>query len=432
MKQAGERIGIGRAALIGLAALAGLPGCGTGSAGGGWQAVTDTIADTVVVRTVAGSVWGDTARLVEELRIGSLEGEDAYVLGNPVAMAVGNGAVYVLDAQVPVVRMYDAATGEHIRDLGREGGGPGEYNSPDGVAVLPDGRVAVRSPRVLSINVYGPDGEFLEAWSHPSPGFHTYERFYVDTAGTAWITAILAGNVPWEWEFGFIGVSDDGAVTDTIPVHGRLAYERSDVTAARENSASRRPVPFTGDLVWSFSPTGDLVESVTTRYAIYRFPREGPVLRIEREAGAVPVHPEEAEERRARITRGLQRQYGSWKWNGPPIPETKPPLRALFADDDGRIWAVVSQPGRPVVSASEAAAEEARTGRPVLRYREPPAFDVFDPEGRYLGPVSAPEALVFESPDPVAHGDTVWAVERDALGVPTVVRYRLERGSRSP
>ncbi|MEE9133901.1 MAG: hypothetical protein V3U13_10100, partial [Gemmatimonadota bacterium] len=29
-----------------------------------WQAVYDTIGDTVVVRTVAGSIWGDTAELV--------------------------------------------------------------------------------------------------------------------------------------------------------------------------------------------------------------------------------------------------------------------------------------------------------------------------------------------------------------------------------
>lgn len=406
-----------------------LAGCSSGpGVGGAWQAVTDTVADTVVVRTVAGSVWGDTMRLVEELRIGSLEGADAYVLGNPVSIAVGNGMVYVLDAQVPVVRAYDARTGEHVLDLGRDGGGPGEYRHPDGLAVLPDGRVLVRSPRILAINVYAPGGEFLEAWPHPGPGFHTYDRFHVDTAGASYATVLLKGGVPWEWERGFIGMSAAGEVTDTIPIDGRLEYERAELTASRENSASRRQVPFTGELVWGFSPYGYMVAGITSRYAIYLF-RPGGVLRIEREVEPVQVQPAEAEEQRARITADLQRQYGAWRWNGPPIPDTKPPFRALFVDRDGRIWVAVSRPGRPVLSAAEAAARESRSGRPVMRYREPPAFDVFDRDGRYVGPVAVPAAMVFEDPNPVIRGDTTWAMERDDLGVPTVVRYRLVRGT---
>ena len=136
--------------------------CGTGSPSDGWQAVRDTVGDTVVVRTVAGSIWGDTARLVAELRIGSLDGADEYVLGDPVSLEGGNGAVYVVDGQVPVVRAYHAETGEHLRDIGREGSGPGEYGAPDGVAVLPDGRVLVRDPRNARINVYSPRGELLD------------------------------------------------------------------------------------------------------------------------------------------------------------------------------------------------------------------------------------------------------------------------------
>lgn len=410
---------------LGLAAVL---ACGGREPEVGWQAVRDTMGDTLVVRTVAGSVWGDTARLVEELRIGSLEGADEYVLGDPVALAVGNGAVYVLDAQVPVVRAYDAVTGAYLRDLGQSGAGPGEYGSPDGLAVLPDGRVLVRDPRTIRINVYAADGRLLEAWRHPNGGgFHTYDRLWVDTTGVGRVTTLLDWSVPpWEWEYGLIGVAPDGQVTDTITVP-QLEYERSDLTASRENSASRRQVPFTGELVWGFSPHGYPIAGITSRYAIYLFRPDG-VLRAEREVERVPVHPEEAEERRARLTAGLQRQYGSWRWNGPAIPDTKPPLRALFADDDGRVWVVVSRPGRPVLSRAEAAAAEERSGQPVLRYREPPAFDIFDADGRYLGAVTPPSALRIE-PTPLVRGDTAWGVERDALGVPTVVRYRMVRGA---
>ena len=47
-----------------------LAACGAsgGSAARDWQAVYDTIGDTIVVRTLSGSAWGDTARLVADLQ----------------------------------------------------------------------------------------------------------------------------------------------------------------------------------------------------------------------------------------------------------------------------------------------------------------------------------------------------------------------------
>jgi hypothetical protein len=182
-------------------------------------------------------------------------------------------------------------------------------------------------------------------------------------------------------------------------------------------------------MVRAFSPLGYAVAGITSRYAVYLFRPDAPVLRFERQAEPVPVLPEEAEERRAEITARLQRNYGGWKWNGADIPDTKPPFRALFTAGDGSVWVVVSQPGVPMISRADAAEEEARTGQPPLRYREPPAFEVFDTAGRYLGPVAAPEALAIEDPAPLVRGDTLWGVERDALGVPTVVRYRLVRNA---
>lgn len=393
-----------------------------------WQAAVDTVADTITVRTLSGSVWGDTARLVETLRIGVLDGADEYVLGDPVALAASDSVVYVLDAHVPVVRAYDARTGEHLRDIGRVGGGPGEYGSPDGLALLPDGRLLVRDPRTMHINAYAPDGTFLEGWPHPNGGgFHTYRPFYVDTTGTSWVTTLENwGAPPWDWELALIGVSPEGEITDTLPAP-TFGHEEAVVTASNEGSASRRQVPFTPETVWSFSPLGYMVGGVTETYAVYLFRPDALVLRIEANVSPVPVVPEEGAERREQITAGLRRQYGSWRWNGPGVPDTKPPYRDLFVDAAGRVWVVVSQPGEPVLSAAEASAEERRTGRPVLRYREPPAFDVFDAEGRYLGPVVPPPALKVE-PRPLVRDDVVWGVEEDALGVLSVVRYRISMG----
>ena len=87
-----------------------------------WRAAYDTVADTVVVRTLGGSAWGDTADLIADLTIGELEGPAEYSFGQVLSLAV-------------------APDGTYLATFGRAGGGPGEYGRPDaGLVVLSDGR----------------------------------------------------------------------------------------------------------------------------------------------------------------------------------------------------------------------------------------------------------------------------------------------------
>ncbi|MGD2152629.1 MAG: hypothetical protein PVG79_05125, partial [Gemmatimonadales bacterium] len=64
---------------------------------------------------------------------------------------------------------------------------------------------------------------------------------------------------------------------------------------------------------------------------------------------------------------------------------------------------------------------------PERTWREPVAFDVFEPNGRYLGMVRAPRGFS-TYPTPVIRGDTVWAVVRDELDVPYITRSHIEHG----
>ena len=76
------------------------------------------------------------------------------------------------------------------------------------------------------------------------------------------------------------------------------------------------------------------------------------------------------------------------------------------------------------MTAAEASEEERRTGRPQMRFEEPPAFDVFAPDGRFLGHVRVPESFQMR-PEPIVRGDSVWAVTRDDLDVASIVRFRV-------
>ncbi|MDT8341319.1 MAG: hypothetical protein RQ751_07380 [Longimicrobiales bacterium] len=78
-------------ALLLAAAGCNSPGSTDGGGAGALVAVRDTVGDTVVVRTVSGSVWGEDAVLVPEVEIGVLDGDERYMFGRIRALAVGAG-----------------------------------------------------------------------------------------------------------------------------------------------------------------------------------------------------------------------------------------------------------------------------------------------------------------------------------------------------
>jgi hypothetical protein len=401
-----------------------LAGCesGTGTAAR-LQAVIDTVGDTITVHTVSGSVWGDTADLVPEVTIGTMEGADEYILGLPTQLAVAPvGTMYVLDRQVPVVRAY-GSDGTFLYNVGRDGGGPGEYKNPDGLAVLPDGRVLVKDPGNARIAVFSPNGEPAGSWQYRG-GWNTSHRYYVDTTGASYALILLeSGLPPWEWRYGLARWNADGELLDTLPTP-TWDFEKPRVTAQREGSSSSTNVPFSPTTTFSFSPFGYMVGALSTDYRIDLFRGDGTVLRIERDWDPVPVLAGEREEQERRISENFRRQYPGWRWNGPAIPDTKPPFTDIFTGDDGRIWVQLSQTGVPTMSEAEAREEEDRSGRPVMRYRAPVVYDVYEPDGSYLGVVQTPSEFR-TSPEPVARGDYLWGVVRDELDVPSIVRFRI-------
>lgn len=388
-----------------------------------WQASVDTFGQTITVRTLAGSVWGGEASLVPELVIGELDGPEEYLFGEIRSVEVGeDGTIFVLDVHVPAVRVFDS-DGIHLRTIGKEGNGPGEYKSPDGMAILPDGRVLVRDPPNGRITVYDAEGHFLEQWPLTG-GFNTDRRFYVDQNGRSFANTILErGTSPWDWTYGVVVYSPAGEILDTIPAP-TWDYDLPRLTASNENSSTARGVPFHPIPTWTFSPLGYMVGGLPTEYRIDLNRSDSSILSIEKVHQAVPVLSAEADERRQSMTRSLRRRFPGWSWNGPPIPEQKPPFKEIFTSREGDIWVSLSTEGNPLMTDGEAAEVERATGSRPLRFFEPIVFDVFTSDGRYLGQVPTPASFRLE-PEPVVRGDHVWAVTRDELDIPRVVRFRI-------
>jgi hypothetical protein len=378
----------------------------------------------VVVRSTAPPVWGSSPRLVEEMRIGVLDGDEEYMLGLVYNVAVGrNGTVIIEDHQLPLLRMYDAS-GKFVRNIGRAGEGPGEYRSIAGVETFPDGRIVVWDNRIQRLTVYSPDGRYVSSMRVPS-GLWTQKVFQVDRAGYAYVLTVTEIPKPDEqWTYGWIRVSPAGKILDTIAV----PREPNPADSWVFDKPSGYERPFTRELVTTMSSVGALIVGQNDRYA-FELRRPGSTaVRIEREYIPVPLKPDEKKEWDAwatymqdrsaspllsdRIVPGAIRRRRQYN-----IPAVKPAFSEFRTDSDGRIWV------RRYVDAVRKPEAERKPGDPRPRrvWKEQPTYDVFESTGRFMGTVVLPWNADFED----AIGTAVYLTLTGESGEEVIARMRI-------
>ena len=262
-------------------------------------------------------------------------------------------------------------------------------------------------------------------------GVHTSRRLYVDAASDCYTIVFLNPEADFrEWRFGLLRIGPDGLAADTLPAPV-WDYEPAELVATSDDGqgVNMNEVPFTPVVSWTFSPLGYMVGGLPTRYAFELFIAPDRVLRIEREDWKpARVLPAEKAEQERIITADLRQVDPAWHWNADPIPDSKPPYTRIYTGDRGRMWVHLYQEAVHIESEET---DETRPGEvPPQTWIEPVAFDVFEPDGRYLGVVRAPDGFT-TNPQPVMRGDTVWAVVRGELDVPYVVRLHIQHRSQT-
>lgn len=400
--------------------------CGTdaGPAPAGPEVVVDTIGDTTVVRTVSGRVWDAEATLVPEISVGELDGAEEYLFGSISSIAVNDRwDLYVLDEQAQHVRVFDA-DGGYVETLGGRGEGPGEFGYAEAVALLPDGRLVVRDSRNNRISVFGPDPGQTDQWGFDAGNSGSNHPLHIDVQGRTYLTTRDLSST--DWVMHIIVLGPDGTHLDTLP-EPSSPVERPMLTAEHAaewgTSSTSAHVPFSPVFQWTVHAGGHFISGLPSEYRI-NVPHDDGVLRIERTTTPAPIHDEERTRARERVERSMRNTDPDWSWDGPPIPEHKPFYQQLLVGRDGRIWVRLVTEGHPVEKGNQD--PENPRSEPVT-WEESLRYDVFQPDGTYLGVVVPPDGF---SPfvQPVFDGDHVWGVTRDDLGVERVVRYRIEVG----
>lgn len=147
-------------------------------------------------------------------------------------------------------------------------------------------------------------------------------------------------------------------------------------------------VPFDARPLAAIDRTGSTWTAFTDVYRLARIDSAGDTaLVIQLNVQGLPITSEERDRAQSIFSRaGVD----------PVIPEQKPVLERLYADDENRLW--------------------------VERARDPDAprrFDVYDAEGEYVGSLLLPADVVGT---PVIRNGHIYSVARDELDVSYVVR----------
>ncbi len=408
--------------------------CGGSDATGAPYVTTfATVGDTIVAST-SGEVPDS---LVHQFVVEWRATDDSMVqsIGDVSDIAIRvDGAVWVWDGATPALWLLDA-NGTSLKRISRPGSGPGEYKRANGIAVARDGALVMWDDGNARLTFYNPDGTYRSS----SP--LTFSDccglpVVVDTQNRIWLMAhprMIGGKEkgmdPASFgrpqDVGYFRFDSSGALIDTIFAPA-LPGGDGLVTALHVSKTgiggAARQVPYGTYPRYEVSPLGHVVSVMSRPYAVHT-EDNGRRVRITRDFVPPPVPDEERVQLRANIEHSLRRVKADFSWNGPEIPREKPPINDIAVGLDGRVWvqpSVASEVFEPDPDPPQASREPPP---PPIRYRfREKQWDVFEPDGKYVGRVRAERAIsVF-----VRRGNQAWGVIRDENDLPLIVRLRIE------
>jgi hypothetical protein len=385
-----------------------------------------------VVRNAGAPRHAGMSTLVQELSIGVVNGPDEYTFGNITELAVApDGSIYALDRSAFRIRVYDSA-GRHVRSFGRQGQGPGDLASPAGLAVLPDGRVLVWDTQQRRMTVFAPSGESIATWPSGGDGASGGTHgLVIDAMGVAYARLRTLARPPSqprdapEMRSAWLGFrTTDGAVVDSIVEPSSPPFAEP-LRASVPGHMRQMAMPFSPRRIATLSPRGVVVSGIAERYAFDLVPRAGAVTSVRRVVEPAPIAARTRDSARADIETKMREVDTRWTWPDGEVPRLMPFFVEILVGADGRIWLQRDQSVPPLVAApSQGRAGASGAGVPDpnvdFTYR-PTHFDVFEPDGAFLGEVELPPKVT----PMVMRGDVVWAVAKDADDVQFIRRYHI-------
>jgi hypothetical protein len=219
-----------------------------------------------------------TYGMIENLSIGVEEGEDCYLLNQPLDLKVsGAGNIYILDWGDTRIQAYDK-NGRFLCTIGRKGKGPGEFELPASFDLSPDGKIFLLDSRNRRISQMDTTGNYLNGFRFE--GFH--HEIKIDDSGILY----------------FQGESDpkDLVMTDEMQTiekvmnlyriepmgQNRFCYGdfrgRQMITRRMGDGVFQGSSPDGPRTVWTIDNEGHLYAGYNGHYQITRYDKQGKAL----------------------------------------------------------------------------------------------------------------------------------------------------------
>jgi hypothetical protein len=405
-----------------LLALASIVAC---SAEDRWTGtVTDSAGVTIVANTDRG-MWGEGEgwTLEEELRIGTLEGDLEYQFGQIGLIAVdGRDRIFVLDAQARDVRVF-SSDGKYEQTIGQPGEGPGELGAQVGALFMgPGDTLLIPDLANQRVNRYAPDGTSLGSFPLRIENGIPMSIVATRTGVVAeQVRAISLPDLPARDSLDVIvTLATDGSVIDTL-----MRFPPGASIVLSDARGPQRTV-FAAEAVWTLSDELEFFFGITNQYRISVFDPEGTLQRIvTKQAEPAPVTERDEEmmwqvieqQVRAAVPPESFMEFMQQTRQRVGFADFFPAFVSMSIGPNGSIWV---QHLRPPAEVPE---EELETYDMTqdIGSRD---WDVFDPDGRYLGVVTMPPRFTPR----IILGGKIYGVWRDDLDVQSVMRLRIVEG----
>ena len=351
----------------------------------------DTIAGVVRVEN-SGDLPESELTLVA--RIGSAEGgADSFGRIRSI-LADGDGNIYVADNLAHEIRVFNSR-GSHIRTLGGQGAGPGEFRDLYSLAWIGD-TLAAMDPRNARIALLTRQGEWVDGIQHyPLSGPPLMIRLH--PLGTEGFYAPIIGKQGLPLVRWTRAGAADTVLAPRVPPGARSG---GIICHRPDGGVTGISVPDGPTLVYAFKPPEALLAVAwTNSYTVTLLAGADTARVINRVAPSVP-YADSLWQQAMQPYNELMTEFPGTKCDPPtPVrPASRAALRHILFDELGQLW---------VEAATQAGF----------------AWEVFDSQGRLMARHPAPPRST--NVPPYVRGGHLYQVEEDSLGVQQVAVYRV-------